>query len=131
MVDDNTIRVESIQEQKYGEKAVIDSPYAAKDYIKFLPWKAYEDELDEHGSLKGKAQNRGTNTKTSELMKLFDEMEKYGFSNDFATHVSWDPDALDGDGAWTIDAGSVPEAADFWQFAGYTVTTGEGVDLEV
>lgn len=131
MVDDNTIRVESIQETQYGEKAVIDSPYPAKDYIKFLPWQAYEDEIDEHGSLKGKAQDRGTNTKTSEMLELFDSMEQYGFSKNFATHVSWDPNALDGEGAWTIDAEAVPEAADFWQFVGYTVNADNEVGLDL
>lgn len=130
MVDENTIRVASIQETEYGEKAVIDSPYPAKDYIKFLPWKAYQEEIEEHGSLKEKAKHRGTNTKTSELLELFNQMEKYGFSDNFATHVSWNPDALQGDGAWTIDASAVPEAVDFWQFAGYEVTVADGVNID-
>jgi len=131
MVEDNTIRVESIQETQYGEKAVIESPYDAKDYIKFLPWKAYKDEVNEYGSLKEKAQARGTNTKTSELLELFDSMEQYGFSKDFATHVSWDSNALNGGGAWTIDAEAVPEAADYWQFVGYTVEMADGVELNL
>jgi len=129
MADDNTITVESIQETEYGEKAIIDSPFEAKDAIKHLPWKAYGEEIEEHGSLKKKAESRGTNTKTSELVEVFDAMEKYGFDKNFATHVSWNPDALDGEGAWTIDAEAVPEAVDFWRFLGYQTSVAEGVDI--
>lgn len=131
MADEDTIIVESIQETKFGEKAVIDSPYTAKDAIKFLPWNEYQEEVREHGSLKGKAESRGTNTKTSELVELFNAMEQYGFSKDFATHQSWDPDALDGAGAWTIDAEALNEAVDFWRFLGYRVEVGESVEVDV
>ena len=120
-MDDNTIEVAEIQETSFGEKAVIDSPFEAKDYIKFLPWNAYSEEIKDHGSLKAKAEDRGTNVKSSDMKKIFDAMEKYGFSDDFTTHVSWDPDALNGEGAWTIDTSAVEEAADFWQFAGFNV----------
>lgn len=129
MVDDNTIQIVSIQETEYGEKAVIDSPYEAKDAISQLPWKEYEKEVAEHGSLREKAESRGTNTKTSELIELFNAMEKYGFSDDFCTHQSWDPNALDDGGAWTIDKDAVKEAVDFWQFLGYTVEMDDEVDL--
>lgn len=121
MTDDNTVEITEIQETDFGEKAVVDSPFDAKDYIKHLPWKEYGEEVSEHGSLKAKAEDRGTNVKTSELMEVFDAMEKYGFSNDFATHVSWDPNALGGDGAWTIDREAVEEATDFWEFVGFNV----------
>lgn len=130
MSDEDTITVESIQETKYGEKAVIDSPFTAKDAIKFLPWNEYQEEVKEHGSLKGKAQSRGTNTKTSELVELFDSMEQYGFSQDFSTHQSWDPDALDGEGAWTIDKEAVSEAVDFWRFLGYHVEVADSVEVQ-
>lgn len=128
MTEDNTIVIESIQETNYGEKAVIDSPYEAKDAIKHLPWKSYSEEVAEHGSLKGKAEDRGTNTKTSELVEVFNAIEQYGFSDDFATHVTWDGDALGGEGAWKIDREALAEAADFWQFLGYTVETADGVE---
>lgn len=118
---EDTITVTEIVETDFGEKAVIDSPFDAKDYIKHLPWKEYADEVGEYGSLKEKAADRGTNVKTSELMEVFDAMEQYGFSDEFATHVSWDPDALSGDGAWTIDREAVDEAKDFWEFAGFNV----------
>lgn len=122
MVDDSTIRVVEVQETEFGEKAVIDSPYESKEYISNLPWKEYQDELQEHGSLKKKAESRGTNVKTSEMLEVFDAMEQYGFSDEFATHVSWDPNALGPEeGAWTIDVEAVEEAADFWQFVGYNV----------
>jgi hypothetical protein len=121
MSDSDTIKVVEVQETDFGEKAVIDSPYESRHAIKHLPWNEYQEEIDEHGSLEGKAQDRGTNTKTSELIDVFDSMEQYGFSPDLATHVSWDPDALGGDGAWTIDVDAVDEVADFWEFLGYSV----------
>lgn len=129
MADKNTITVTGVVETTYGEKAVIDSPYEAKDAISHLPWKEYKEEIAEHGSLREKAESRGTNTKTSELIELFNAIEQYGFSNDFATHQSWDPNALDDGGAWTIDKDAVPEAVDFWQFLGYTVEMDDAVDL--
>lgn len=129
-MSDDTITAVEIQEQDFGEKVVIQSPFEAKDLIKHLPWKAYSEEVDEYGSLKEKAEARGTNTKTSQLMEVFDAYEKYGFSDDFATHVSWDPNALGPDtGAWTIDREAWTEAADFFQFAGYTVEVEDDVDL--
>lgn len=118
--DAATIRVAEVRESQYGEEAIIDSPFEAKDYIKHLPWKEYSEEVSEHGSLKGKAESRGTNVKTSDLMQVFNDMEQYGFSDDFATHVGWDPDGLGPEeGAWTIDVEAVDEAVDFWQFAGF------------
>jgi len=121
MSEKGTIVVAEIEETKYGEEAIIDSPYEAKDYISALPWKTYTEEIDEHGSLKAKAESRGTNTKTSEMFELFEAMDEFGFSDEFATHVGWEPDALGGDGAWTIDKEAVPEAVNFWEFAGFDV----------
>jgi hypothetical protein len=129
-MSEDVITAVEIQEQEFGEKVVLQSPFEAKDLIKHLPWKEYSEEVSEYGSLKEKAEARGTNTKTSELMQVFDAYEKYGFSDDFATHVSWDPNALGPDtGAWTIDRGAWTEAADFFQFAGYTVEVEDDVDL--
>lgn len=128
-MSEDTIRAVEIYEGDFQEKVVLDSPYEARHVIKFLPWQEYQDEVDEYGSLREKAQTRGTNTKTSELVQVFDAYEKYGFSDDFATHQSWDPDALGGDGAWTIDANSFDEAADFFQFAGYDIEVADNVDL--
>ena len=120
-MSDNTIEIVEVQETDFGEKAVVDSPFEAKDYIKYLPWKEYQEELDEYGSLKQKAEDRGDNVKSSEMKELFKTMEEYGFPDDFATHVSWDSNALGGDGAWTIDREAVETAADYWQFVGYNV----------
>lgn len=130
MSDDNTIRVAAVIETQYQEKVALDSPYSSRHYLKHLPWKSYEEEVDEHGSLKAKAESRGTNVKTSELMEVFDAYEQYGFSDDFAAHQSWEPDALGpDDGAWTIDKDSFEEAADFFEFAGFTVEVADGVSL--
>jgi hypothetical protein len=94
-----------------------------------LPWKEYQEEISEHGSLKEKAQSRGTNTKTSELMEVFDAFEQYGFSDSFCVHQTWEPDALEGNGAWLVDKSSWNELADFFQFAGYSVEVDDSVDL--
>lgn len=132
MSDDNTIRIAEVQETRFGEKAVIDSPYDAKHYIKVLPWKEYAEELTEYDSLKDKAETRwDENLKTSEMRDLFAEVDQYGFSDDLATHASWDPGALDGGGAWTIDVDAVEEVADFWRFAGFEVEVDVDIDLDV
>jgi hypothetical protein len=129
-MSDDVIRAEAVLETDFGKKVALESPYEAKDLLKHLPWKEYSKEVQEYGSLKEKAEARGTNTKTSELMKVFDAYEKYGFSDDFATHISWEPEALGPDtGAWTIDRDSWVEAADFLQFAGYTVEVANDVNL--
>jgi hypothetical protein len=129
-MSEDTITAVEVKETEFGEKVALESPFEAKDLIKYLPWKEYADEVSEYGSLRDKAQARGTNTKTSELMQVFEAYEKYGFSDDFATHVSWDPDALGPDqGAWTIDREAWDEAADFFEFAGYSVEVESGVDL--
>jgi hypothetical protein len=125
-----TISAEAVVETDFGEKVALQSPYEAKDLIKHMPWKEYADEIREFGSLKAKAESRGTNTKTSELTKVFQAYEKYGFSDEFATHVSWNPDALGaGSGAWTIDREAWAEASDFFEFAGYEVESATGVSL--
>lgn len=121
MSDKGTIRAVEILETDWDEKIVLDSPYESRHYLKHLPWKEYQEEIDEYGSLKEKAESRGTNTKTSDLVEVFSSYEQYGFSDSFATHVSWNPDALGGDGAWTVDADSWAELADFFEFAGFTV----------
>lgn len=129
-MSENTILAVEVQETDFGEKVVLDSPFEAKDHIKHLPWKEYSEEVGEHGSLKAKAESRGVNTKTSELTEVFDAMEQYGFSDDFATHVSWDPEALGPEaGAWTIDVESFTEAKDFFEFCGYSVEVADDVEL--
>jgi hypothetical protein len=131
MSEDDTIVAAAVIETDFGEKVALDSPYETKDLIKYLPWKSYAEEIEEYGSLKKKAEARGTNTKTSDLMRVFDEYERYGFSDDFATHASWDPDAIPGEsGAWTIDVEAFDEAADFFGFCGYNVEVATSVNLE-
>ncbi len=128
-MSEDTIRAVEVYEGDFQEKVVLESPYEARHILKHLPWQEYEAEVNEYGSLREKAEARGTNTKTSELFQVFEAYEKYGFSDKFSTHIGWDPDALGGNGAWTIDANSFAEAADFLQFAGYTVEVADDVDL--
>lgn len=120
---DGTITAEKIIDTDFGEKIALDSPYESRHILKHgLPWKEYADEVSEYGSLKSKAEARGTNTKTSELMPVFEAVEEYGFSDDLATHISWEPEALGPDtGAWTVDIESWDEVRDFFEFAGFDV----------
>lgn len=125
-----TIKITEIQETNFGEKAVIESPFEAKDYIKHLPWKEYSEELKEHGTLLAKAESRGGSL-DSNAVEALDAIEQFDFSDDFQTHVSWDAHALgQGQGAWTIDVEAVPEASKFWEFAGFTVEVADGVDFQ-
>lgn len=128
-MSDNTITAAEVLETDFGEVVAIDSPYESRHYLKHLPWKEYQKEIDEYGSLKEKAEARGTNTKTSDLVEVFSSYEQYGFSDSFATHISWEPEALGGGGAWTIDREAWPEAADFFQYAGFDVEVADGVSV--
>jgi hypothetical protein len=128
-MSEETITAVAVLETDFGEKVALDSPYESRHYLKHLPWKEYSKEVDEYGSLKEKAEARGTNTKTSELMEVFNKYEKYGFSDDFETHISWNPEALGGDGAWTVDRDCWDEAADFFEFAGYAVEVEDDVQV--
>lgn len=129
-MSENTILAVEVQETDFGEKVVLDSPFDAKDYISHLPWKEYSKEIDEHGSLREKAESRGTNTKSSELTEVFNAMEKYGFSDDLSCHQSWEPDAMGpNNGAWTIDVESFEEAKDFFEFVGYSVEVADDAEV--
>jgi hypothetical protein len=122
MSANDTIVAVEIQEQEFGEKVVLESPFEAKDFIKVLPWKAYSEELEENGSLKQKAVSRGMGADNVAIKAVEDYEEQEGFSDDFATHVSWDPDALGpSKGAWTIDVSGFEQAADFFEFCGFEV----------
>lgn len=129
-MSDDAIKAADVLETDFGEKVALDSPYESRHLLKYLPWKEYSAEVSEYGSLKEKAEARGTNTKTSELLQVFEAYEAYDFSDDFATHISWDPVALGPDtGAWTIDRDAWVEAADFFEFAGYEVEVADDVQL--
>lgn len=125
MSDDSITAVE-IQETEYGQKLVIDSPFEAKDFIKVLPWKKMSEEVMEHGSIREKAVSRGM----SENNVAVEEAEDFGFSDDFASHASWEPTALGpDDGAWMIDVDSWGEASDFFESAGFETSVEEDVNL--
>jgi hypothetical protein len=119
MTSDDIVAVE-VQETDFGEKVVIDSPFDAKDFIKLLPWKAYGEEVAEYGSLGGKSRSRGDGVSDIAIQAVEDYAEEVGFTDSFSTHVSWDPEALGQDGgAWTIDADSMHEAFEFFEFCGF------------
>lgn len=115
-----------VQEQKFGEKVVLDSPFDSKDFLKVLPWKEMQEEVEEHGSLREKAVSRGMSNDNVAI----DAAEDFGFSDDLATHVSWDSSALGPDsGAWTVDVESFEEVAEFLEFAGFPVEVKPGVEV--
>lgn len=116
-MSEDTITAVEVVETDFGEKVVLDSPFDAKDFIKVLPWNSFEEEVEEHGSLGAKAVSRGM----SEDNVAIQAAEDFDFSDGFATHVSWEPDALQGNGAWTIDAASLDEATEFFEHCGFEV----------
>lgn len=113
-MSDDTITAVEVQETEFGEVLVIDSPFDAKEFINVLPWKTLREEIEDHGSLREKAEDRDV------ADTAITAAEDFGFSDDFAAHASWEPDALGkGDGAWTIDVDAWDEASEFFEFAGF------------
>jgi len=116
MTEEDTIIAIEVQETEYGEKVVLQSPFEAKDFIKALPWKEVQEEVSDHGSLKAKAISRGMDADNVAIQAI----EDFDFSDDFATHASWESTALGPDsGAWTIDVDALDEAFEFFEFAGF------------
>lgn len=113
-MSEDTITAVEVQETNFGEVVVLDSPYDAKEFINALPWKTLREEVEEHGSLRAKSEDRDV------ASNAVDAADDFGFSDDFAAHASWEPDALGkGEGAWTIDAEAWDEASEFFEFAGF------------
>ena len=124
MANEDTIEVVEIQETDYDEKVVLDSPYDAKEFINALPWKPLHEEVEEHGSLRAKLESRGV------AEGAINAAEKFGFSEDFAAHASWESNALGyEDGAWLIDLDTFEEAKEFFEFSGFNVTVRSDVAL--
>lgn len=124
MVQDDTIRAVEIQETDFGENVVLESPYEAKEFINALPWKELQEEVAEHGSLRDKLEGRGVEP------AAIDAAEAFSFSDDFAAHSTWEPNARGyEEGAWVIDVEAFEEAAEFFEFAGYRVKIDDGVEL--
>jgi hypothetical protein len=124
MSDEDTIEAVEVQETEYGEKAVLQSPFDAKDFIQALPWKELQEEIEEHGSLRQKLEDRGVAEGAIAAAEDFD------FSDDFASHVSWDSNALGyDDGAWVIDVQAWDEASEFFEHCGFDVEVADGVGL--
>lgn len=119
MTEDAIVAVE-VQETEYGEKVVLQSPFDAKDFIKVLPWQEISAEISEYGSLREKAVSRGMGEDNVAIKAIEDYQEEEGFTDTFATHASWESDALGrSQGAWTIDAEALDEALAFFEFCGF------------
>lgn len=113
-MSEDTITAVEVQDTDFGYKLVLQSPFDAKDFIQALPWKELREEVGEHGSLRAKLESRGV--AEGAIMAA----EDFEFSDDYAAHASWDPNALGyEDGAWVIDRDAWDEAKEFFEFAGF------------
>jgi hypothetical protein len=111
-----------VQETKYDEVVVLETPYDAKDFIDALPWNTLEEEEEEHGDLRTKLENRDV------ADAAIQAAEDFNFSDTFSAHQSWDPNALGRDnGAWTIDRDALGEALEFFEFCGFEVENNTNV----
>jgi hypothetical protein len=123
-MDEDTIEVVEVQDTQYGLKAVLQSPYDAKAFIQITPWKPMSEELSEYGSIRAKGEEKGL------VDGAIRAAEDFGFSDDFATHATWSPDALGPeDGAWMIDTSAWDEASEFFEFAGFETSVRADVNL--
>jgi len=119
MTEDAIVAVE-VQETDFGEKVVLESPFDAKDFIKVLPFNEISEEISKHGSLEQKAVSRGMSADNVAIRAIEDYHEQEGFTDTFAAHPSWEPDAFGrSEGAWTIDAGAWDEASKYFEFCGF------------
>lgn len=116
---EDTIKADTVIETSYGEKLALQSPYDAKDFIQALPWKTFAEEIEENGSLRAKLERRDV------AEAAIKAAEDFNFSDNFASHASWDPDALGiDDGAWVIDVDAWDEAAEFFEHCGFEIENG-------
>lgn len=127
MASDGEIVLAEVQETNWDEKAVIESPFEAKDFIKVLPWKEYGEEVAEYGSLREKSNARDMGIDDAVLDAVEAYIDSEGFPEDFSTHVQWDGSQ----NAWTIDADAFDEARKFWEFCGFRVSVKNGVDTSL
>lgn len=125
MAKEGEIVLTEIRETEWGEEAVLDSEFEAKDFIKVLPWQEYSDEVAEYGSLREKANERdmGIGDAVLDAVDAYNDRDDGGFPDDFATHVSWDAEI----NKWTIDSDAFQEAQEFWEFAGFEVRVSSNV----
>lgn len=121
------IELTDVQETEWDEEAVLESPFEAKDFIKVLPWKEYQEEVAEYGSLRAKsnARDSGISDAALDAVEAYNNGAGDGFPDDFSTHVGWDADL----NKWTIDADAFDEARKFWEFCGFDVTVADHVTL--
>jgi len=99
-----TIVAEEIVETRFGEKVYIDSPYEAKQYIKYMPWSADD----------------GPNP---EELDSDTPVPDFEFSDEFETHASWDSDEY----KWALDVASFNESIEYFKSVGFDVEVGERV----
>lgn len=116
MTDDTIVAVDVI-ETEYGEKVALQSPFDAKDFIKAMPFMAYGSYDDYEQEL------RSNDLPNGAIQAALD----FDFSNDFATHRSWDPNAFGrDDGGWVVDKDALAESFDFFEHCGFEVENQTG-----
>lgn len=121
------IVLSEIRETNWGEEAVLQSPFEAKDFIKVLPWKRCDEELQEYGSLREAAKGGPGEINDAALEAVEAYQKSHGFSDDFSTHSEWKDD-LD---AWVIDVDAFDEARHFWEYCGFDVSVSPHIDEDV
>jgi len=102
-MENETITIGPVVETQFGEKAVIDAPYEAKDFVKHLPW---EDGAVDRDRMKDDG------VPDSRIV----EFEGFDFGETSA-HASFDFE----DKNWLIDVDAVDTATEFWEGLGFTV----------
>jgi len=116
----DVITAVEVQETDFGEKIVLQSPFEAKDFITVLPWKEFQEEVAEYGSLREKAVSRGIDPDSVAIQAIEDYIDEGGLSDTFAAHASWESDALGrNEGAWMIDVDAWDEAQRYFEFCGF------------
>jgi hypothetical protein len=106
-----TITVSEVVESEYGEKAILESPFEAKDWIKALPW----------GD--GKFSNPGVPNTDSVPDDVAEAAEDFDWSEDYESHVNWNGEN------WEVDPEALEEAAIFWELNGFDVEVETDADL--
>jgi len=100
------ITVSEVVETEFGEKVQLETPYKAKQYIKYMPWSKDD-------------------TVNSEELNAETIAPDYEFSPNFGCHHSWNPD----DYVWEIDRESIHQAVDYFESIGIEVNDETGLLL--
>lgn len=103
-----SITMVEVYETEYGEKVQLDTPYKAREYIKYMPW----------------SRDDTVNGEELEPKTIAPDFE---FSEGFASHYSWNPT----DYVWEIDRDSIHEAIEYFESVGFDIDDETGLLLRI